>query len=170
MSFTVEDGTTVEGANSYVSVAYADTYHSDRGNSDWTGTDDVKEAALVKATDYIEQTYTGRWIGYKVEYNQALSWPRTYNDPDLYNTIYDISGEVPDRLKQAVCILALESLSTDLNPTQTQTVKREKVDVVEVEYMDARDGGRTNSSRPAIDGILRTLLTGSPLNAKVTRV
>jgi len=165
------DGSVVDGANSYVSVAYADTYHDDRGNTTWTGTDAVKQAALIKATDYVEQVYYGRWIGYPTQANQPLAWPRSYHDPELYYTDFDIAGTIPEKLKQAVCILALESIGGDeLNPVQTQTVKREKVDIIEVEYMAGNEGGRTGSTRPAIDGLLRKLLSGSSLNARVVRV
>jgi len=151
--FAVEDGSIVTGANSYVPVAYADTYNTDRATA-WTGTDGEKEAALIKATDYLEQVYQGRWIGDPLSDTQALSWPR-------------IDDIIPDRLKQAVCILALEAITADLNPVQDRAVKREKVDVIEVEYMDNAKAGKT---RPAIDGLLRALLTGFGMNAKAVRV
>lgn len=35
MALTVEDGTVVDGADSYVTVAYSDTYHQQRGNTSW---------------------------------------------------------------------------------------------------------------------------------------
>lgn len=155
MAFVVEDGTGLTDANSYVEVDYADEYHSDRGNTAWTGTDAVKQSALVKATDYIEQAYAGRWIGDALTDDQSLSWPR------------DAEG-VPDKLAQAVCLLALEALAgTSLNPTQGRAVKREKVDVIEVEYMD---GAKAGSTRPAIDGLIVGLIGGSTLNARVVRV
>lgn len=162
MAFTVEDGSVVSGANSYLSVADADTYHSDRGNSLWTGATAVKQAALIRATDYIEQKYTGRWIGELVEHDQALQWPRSgFDEPD-YN-------ELPTQLKQAVALLALEALSADLNPALDRggMVKREKVDVIETEYMD---GALPGKKRPAIDGLLRRFLTGSSLNVPTVRV
>lgn len=172
MFITQPDGAVVDDANSYVAVAYADTYHADRGATAWAAlTTAQKQAALIKATDYVEQTYYGRWIGYPTEANQPLSWPRSYHDPELYYTDFDIAGTIPEKLKQAVCILALESIGGDeLNPVQTQTVKREKVDVIEVEYMPGNEGGRTGKTRPAIDGLLRKLLSGSSLNARVVRV
>lgn len=168
MSFTVEDGTVVSGANSYVSVAYADTYHDDRSNASWANINTAqKQSALIKATDYIEQTYELRWIGWRISEIQPLSWPRGFHDPDLYDTAYEISGEIPDKIKQAVCLLALESISSDLNPTQGRNVKREKVDVIEVEY---QDGAKIGKTRPAIDGLLRRYLSGGSLNARTVRV
>lgn len=155
MVFVVEDGTGLADANSYVSVAEADAYHSARANTAWSGDDTVKQAALIRATDYLEQKYAGRWKGCVLNEAQSLSFPR------------DVEG-VPAKLKQAVCLLALEGIAgADLNPTQGRAVKREKVDVVEVEYMDhAKDG----ESRPAIDGLVSGFLRTASLNARAVRV
>lgn len=160
MAFIVETGDIVPGANSYVSVDFADAYHSDRGNESWADlTTEEKQSALIKATDYLEQAYAGRWKGEPLKDDQALAWPR------------EVEG-IPEKLKQACCQLALETIGgASLNPTQGQTVKREKVDVIEVEYMTGQEGGRTGTRRPAIDQLLYGLITGgSALNAKVVRV
>ena len=76
MPFLVETGAGVGSANSYVSVAYADAYFSDRGRTDWTGSDSVKEKALVRATDYLDQRFAHRWKGGKASADNPLSWPR----------------------------------------------------------------------------------------------
>ena len=160
MAFSVETGSVYYGVNSYVSVAYADEYHTDRGNDSWTGTDAVKQSALINATDYIEQLYAGRWNGELVMHDQDLQWPRYgFIDPEF--------DEIPDRLKQAVCILALEALSGSLNPSLNRAVKREKVDVIEVEYMD---NASERIKRPAVDGLVKPYLIAGALNAKVVRV
>lgn len=158
--FTVEDGSIVAGANSLVDVAYADAYHSDRGNLSWDGSTEVKQAALINATDYIFQKYSFR--GRVVEADQSLYWPRACVPYVEYNII-------PDRLKQAICILALEALTGVLNPSVSPTgqVKSKKVDVIEVEYFAASS---TNIKRPAIDGLLRPYLAGGAINAPVVRV
>ena len=78
MAFTVEDGTGVSGANSYGSVADANTHWSDRTDDDdvWENADTSdKESALIDATDYIEGTYS--WIGEKKSKDQGLGWPRS---------------------------------------------------------------------------------------------
>jgi hypothetical protein len=164
MAFVPETGDIVPNANSYVTVAEADSFHADRGNTAWAATDtSMKQAALIKATDYIEQKYDGKWKGEPVVPHQSLSWPRE-NVPTVS------SDEIPAKLKQAVCILALEAITEDLNPTLARggLVKREKVDVIEVEYMDGASGQTT---RPAIDGLLRGLLSlSSGINRKVVRV
>lgn len=164
MGFTVETGAGLSNANSYTSVAEADTYHADRGNSSWAPLDTAtKQALLIRATDYIDQEYGQLFIGSRETDAQALEWPRIDVD-----TIYlDV---VPTALKQAVCLLAMEAKTTDLNPSLARggAVKRQKVDVIEVEFMD---GASNKTSRPAIAGLLRRLInSSSPFNAKVQRV
>lgn len=154
MAFTVETGSIIAGANSYVSVTDADTYHLDRGNSDWAAAQlKEKQAALVNATDYIEQKYSERWKGCRVNaLTQSLSWPRGGLEYVNYNVI-------PQKLKNAVCDLALEALSAALNPALDRggQVKREKVDVIETEYFQ---GASSTTTRPAVDGILREYMNG----------
>lgn len=154
MAFTVETGAGVAGANSYVSVADCDTYHADRGNAGWAGSNAVKQAALIKATDYVTQVYGGRWAGEKRVYNQDMDWPRVGTCDALYDLM------VPSVLKQAVCNLALEALTDELNPVLDRggMVKRRKTDVLETEYMD---GAPSRTSRPAVDGLLKPILTSS---------
>jgi hypothetical protein len=160
MAFIPEDGSIVAGANSYVSLSFADTFHTDRGNTAWTGNNEAKQAALIKATDYIEQVYNGRWKGILVDDAQALSWPRYGAGPE--------TDEIPTALKQAVCILALESIGGDeLNPVLDRAIKREKVGPLETEFMDGTTRGKT---RPAISGLLRSYVTGSAINGTVVRV
>lgn len=155
----VEDGSGLANSNSYVDLEFADAYHTDRGNSAWTGDNAIKEAALIRATDYIDQVYGSRWIGNSLTEDQALAWPREEEG-------------VPAKLKQAVCILALETIGgSNLNPVQGPAIKREKVDVIETEYMSSNEGGRTGTSRPAIDQLLFGLIKrGSMFNARVVRV
>ncbi|WP_138476168.1 DnaT-like ssDNA-binding protein [Dyadobacter bucti] len=160
MPFTVEDGSIVEGANSLCSLDYANAFHSDRGNTSWTGTDAVKEASLIKATDYINQKYSFR--GRLVEYDQPLVWPRACIAGVEYDTI-------PTRVKAAVAELALEALTGSLSPSISPQgqVKSKKVDVIEIEYFASASA---NTKRPAIDGLLRPYLSGSGINVPVVRV
>ncbi|MDB5490356.1 MAG: hypothetical protein JWO78_205 [Micavibrio sp.] len=161
MAFTVENGTNVADANSLVSVAEADAYHLDRGNAEWAGTDAVKQSALIKATDYITQNYDGRWTGEVVSDTQSLAWPR--------KCTVVASNVVPALVKHAVCLLALEALTADLNPVLERggAIKREKVDVIETEYMD---GAPVGTVRPAVDGLLKKYLRGPSINRRVVRV
>jgi hypothetical protein len=102
---------TVGGAasTSFVTVTEADTYLSFRLNSAaWTGAD-PKCQALVEATR--ELSALG-WQGSRVDDTQALAWPRA-NAPDPDGTsayaLFDTT-EIPQRIKDATCELALEFL------------------------------------------------------------
>ena len=154
MPFTVEDGTGVALANSYLTVAEADAYHDDRGHTTWTGTDAVKQAALIAATDYIETNY--RWgTGYKASDDQGLSWPRS-SAIDRHGYSFDVD-EVPVEVKNACAYLALEALSATLGGPLGRTQKKVKVDVIEVEYDDS---AKADTSYPYVDGLLSGLVAG----------
>lgn len=150
MALIVEDGSGVENADSYLSVADADSHHADRGNAGWTGDGAAKEAALRKATDYLGQAYRLRWLGARVEAGQALDWPRAG-----LATIG--GGVVPDEVRRATAELALVALGAELNPPLARggRVKREKVGPIESEFEDGAPG---RTRYPAIDGMLAPLL------------
>ena len=68
MAFTIEDGSGVLGANTYMTVAEVSTYLTDRGRETaWdAATAAVAQAALIEATDYIEQRFGDRFKGIKL--------------------------------------------------------------------------------------------------------
>lgn len=140
MSLIVEDGTGLATAESYISVADADTYHSNRGNSDWMAlTTAVKERLLRIATDYMVAVYRLRWDGYRYVNTQALDWPRIYvpvRDVCSVNAYpeYVSFDVVPTQVKNACADLALKANSETLLDDQTQGTIREKVGPIEVEY------------------------------------
>jgi len=65
MTLIAEDGTGVSGANAYTTRAFVDPYFVDRGTTAWTGSDDVKDEAIINATDYIERRWGLRFLGKK---------------------------------------------------------------------------------------------------------
>ncbi len=155
MALVVEDGTVVAGADSYISVADADTYFTNLGNSAWTGADSVKEAALRKATNYVDMTYN--WVGSITDNDQPLSWPR-YSAYDKEGRL--LTDTIPQKLKDAVCELAVASLSNDLTQitlASQANVKRKKVDKLEVEYQDS--GNATYNRYDIADRLLSGLYT-----------
>lgn len=159
MAFTVEDGTIVAGANAYVTVAYADDYHTERGNSLWTGSDTVKQQAIVRATDYIDGRYSSRFIGYITDATQALCWPRT--DAASYDT-----DEIPEPLKRACAEYALRALSQSLAPDPvidasgySKVVTRRRVGPIETYYqVDSNGIGSISRPYPLADMQLRGLV------------
>lgn len=170
MAFTVEDGTGVLGANAYIPVAYADTYHAERGNDGWAGLDADKQEAIVKATDYAEIRWlaTARGRPEFPEVPQGLNFPRL----GLYDRYGAVVTGVPDILARAISEYALfvrEGGELFVTPTRPEagtsgpvTALREKVGPVETETRYAF-GVTTpaNVSVPAADRLMR-LLIGDP--------
>lgn len=141
MALVVETGTGDPAAESYVSVAGADTYHSDRANTAWAalGTS-AKEAALRKAAEYMANAYRERWSGYRKTVTQALDWPRymvPFKDaPGSYTNVrnyYDDSS-VPVLVARACAELALRASAGDLTPDLSPNVVKETVGPISVEY------------------------------------
>ena len=111
MALVVEDGTVVAGANSYISVADATDYLTQRGYTIWTPLlEGEKEQALVRATDYLA-TYT--WRGNRVSADQLLDWPRS--GAVMYG--FDVAETViPLALKNACAELAIRAAAAALMP------------------------------------------------------
>lgn len=66
MTLIAENGYGILKANSYVGLAYAQTYLQDRGKNvaPWsTATKPQKEQALIKATDYIDKRFSLKFLG-----------------------------------------------------------------------------------------------------------
>lgn len=118
MAIVVEDGTGLANAVSYLSVANADSHHAARGNVRWTTgaaaavvTNEQKEAALVKATDFLDKFFGRKFIGGKYSQEQALAWPR---EDAIDPNGFDLRLEVPRQLKMATAELALRALLYDV--------------------------------------------------------
>ena len=124
----IEDGTVVPGANSYVTEAELTTYAADRGITLTAATD----VLLIKAMDYIESL---SFIGSKGSEGQPLQWPRS----NVYiDGFYFVPTTIPPALQTGQIATAL-AIDADTGPLATvdRSTKREKVDVIEVEYMDS---------------------------------
>lgn len=167
MAFVVEDSTGLSNANAYVTVAFCNDYHSDRGNATWTGTDTVKEQAIVKATDYLDRRY--QFTGNKASRQQALEWPRydVFLNEEYGNRIPYLVLEIPIELQRACAEAALLALSNELIPTPTYdaagevTMKREKVGPIETETGYRAAGVAPLKRWPHIDLILKKFLVNS---------
>ena len=140
MAFVVEDGTGLSNANSYIEVAYADSYFTDRSIAAWSGDNATKQSAIVRATDYIEARWADSFLGWREfpDTPQSLSFPRL----GLYDREgYLISG-IPDLLKRATAEYALRALTVTLLPDPVVSdasgreieSAREKVGPIETEY------------------------------------
>lgn len=143
------------GTNSYVTEAEFTTYLLERGytlSGDYTA-----EVLLIRSMDWLEKQ---SFNGYKYEEFQALELPRL---PTLYG---DVAGEVPDDIKEAQMIGArLIDEGNDLMPVIERAVKREKVDVLEVEYMD---NASSSNSYPELSYVLKDYLSSTGTSFRVS--
>ena len=169
MALITEDGSNVAGAESLASVAYADTYHSNRGNTAWAalGTP-AKEQALRKATDYMGQAYRTRWAGYRTHSTQVLDWPRSLVEiKDVnYIGIYVDQDSVPDEVKKTCCELALMSLDGPLAPNVERETASESVGDISVSYFQ---GSTQNTVYRAIDLMLKPYLRNNGSGIEIIR-
>lgn len=160
MTLVVEDGTGLANAESYCSEAEAAAYFDARGKSDAWGDLEDAEANLRIATDYLTQTYRGLWGGRRLTATQALDWPRSGVEWDDSPTGFRVPSVIPAELKYACAELALKVETTPLLEDLGRETKKEKVDVIEIEYVE---GSQRQPKFTSVDGWLVSLLgTGGP--------
>lgn len=145
MALTIENGTQVAGANSYVTVAEAKAFAAARGASNFPTADADVEVLLVLAMDYLEAKRSD-FKGTKTSASQPLQYPREGSTVDgelIANNI------IPVELKNAQMQLAIEASDFgDLSPSSDgYAVAVEKVDVLEIQY--AAGGRLSGTSLPA---------------------
>lgn len=165
MALIVEDGQARADAECYCSLAFADAWHLSRGVTLWaTLAQAEKEAAIRRAAQYMVQAYRLRWLGHRRTNHQSLDWPR-WSVPRVDSPLMYGGGEsycddyiVPVEVQQANAELAFKAAQGDLSADITRLTKREKVDVVEVEYMD---GSSPVVKYRSVDNLLAPLLKDS---------
>lgn len=95
-----EDGSNVEGANGYCTIAFADAYLAailPTSHVWFDESDDEKRAWIMQAASQIDTAFT--WQGKRTHQEQALAWPRWgVVDEDGYGIDSD---DIPTRLQQA---------------------------------------------------------------------
>ena len=176
MALVKEDGSVVAGANSYADASDADTFQTDRGRQAWLDADAaVKDAALVRATDYIETRFGLRFAGDRLGDAQTLSWPRSgAKYPGTGNDFP--TDEVPVDIVNATILYAEQTIGTGLLTSEmteleivpeldstgrTVTSKREKVDVLEESTQYSGGSSlRTIQPIPQADRLVRRWLVG----------
>lgn len=111
MPLTVEDGTLVAGADSYVSLADANTYWDGNGApTAWTSlTDQAKEGRLRAAARYLQDGQRLPFTGTLHAWDQALVWPRV--GATNYGTAVP-SDAVPGQVIDAQLWLTVYGLGT----------------------------------------------------------
>ena len=158
MAYTVEDGTIVSEANSYITLVDARAYASDRGLA--LPTDDTEcEQALVRAADYIDGVYASQLQGRTVGAAQELEWPR-------YQVSVDgralASDEIPSQIQQAQVQAAISlTAGVELEPAGSSSpIKREKVGSLETEYQTSASQGSMIPRITSVERLMAPLLRG----------
>ncbi len=160
-TITVEDGTIVTNATSYISVANFATYAADRGITLTTVTGSQDEL-LIRAMDYLESQ---SFIGTKSTVGQSLQWPRINAYIDGY--LVD-SDAIPYDVVKSQCEIAI-AMDAGYNPMSTLTtgIKSQQVDTLQVVY---QDGASQAPTIRAISISLKKIINAGGANViKVTK-
>jgi len=155
MALIVEDGSGADDSESYVSVSDASNYATKWGYP-WAPTDTAAaEAALRRATSWIDAHYRIYFPGEKINgRTQSLEWPRK----DAYDASGDAidSTSVPIEIQRATAEAAVVELQQPnaLSPVVTsgRVIKSATVSgAVSVTYSD--EGGVVAGQRPVVTSI-----------------
>jgi hypothetical protein len=135
MTLTVEDGTGVANADSYIGLIPAKNYAISRGLS-FAGADSIIEQNLRVAFDYVE-SFAGQFVGLPTVLGQVLQWPRS---GVFLNGVELSSTTIPLSLQYAQVQAAL-AINAGFNPLATGSgtpfVVREKVGPLETQYSES---------------------------------
>lgn len=170
MALVIETGEGLPDASSFVSVAELEAFASARSIT-LPATEAAKEVLLVQAADYLilrEPSFQGT----RTKDDQALPFPRS----GLVISCKDVADDViPVSVKKAQMQAAVEAnkVKNGLSPAfLTPPVLREKVDVVDRQYMTPRqmstrpDGSVFQPIFPQIDAYLFPVLRGNECPGK----
>jgi len=187
MALIKEDGTIVASANAYANEADSVAYMTNLGRQAWIdATTEVREAALVRATAYIESRWALKFKGSQIGDVQTLSWPRNDTHYPRTGNPFAIDAVPVDILNASILYAAqiigpegddLASMtSLEITPEldgtgRTIKSKREKVDVLEEETVYA-DGSslRTIQPIPEADRLIRPWLINGGVSGLTARI
>lgn len=167
MALTVEDGTGLAAADSYVSTARADALAIEMGLTDWATVVD-KEAPLRQATSWIDGHYT--WPGRVKNLTQALDWPRVGAIDDEERRV--ASDAVPLKVERATTFLAAQAATARLDVVVAGApITRKTVGPITTEW---GEGGTTGARSYAetdtlLAGLYRGGTTGAITFAEIIR-
>lgn len=172
MALIVETGTGMADAEAYVSVAEVLAYALTRGLAFDQATS-MQEAAIVRATAYIDARYGARFPGSKLKSrDQSLRWPR-WDALDAEGVLIK-SDEVPVEIKNATCEAAVRELALPgvLQPDYERggQIKSLQAGSVQVVYADGATPETVMTSIDnALAGILAPRRAGAITFGKVAR-
>lgn len=140
MPLIVQTNDSVTGANSYASVTDLTTYTGSRGIT----LKGAPEQLLLLAMDVLESK---QYKGEPFKSNQTTAFPRK------------VGVGIPRAIKQAQVMLAVSlDGAPPVNEVPAAQVSREKVDVIEVQYFEAKDN--QSALLKMVDELLAPYLAG----------
>jgi len=169
VTLTIEDGTGVVGANSYVDATYVDGYAAAHGYTSWAALDAAAKAiAIIQGVAFIDATFP--WLGRKASQSQGLKWPRDsgclrpglttcyeLDDPDGYS----LNGVIPEPIKQACAEAAhLASQGTTLYQDRDPNGKLVQKTVGPISKGYQPESSDLKAPPPAIFDVINKLLAG----------
>lgn len=153
----------------YGTIAAADAYHAERGNTAWAAAvSGAKTAALVIASEWLDNKYGAIFPSYKTGFRaQIREWPRV-GVVDWYGYMIG-AAEIPREIENATYEVALRQIktpgSTDLDVTLAKTFKSVSVQgAVSVTYLGAMTVADMQLVMPIVGKILQPIMTGPNAN------
>lgn len=156
MALIVEDGTGIINADTWASMAEANSYATKVGNTAWVdGDNEFKEPAMRRGLRYLDAVYGSRYAGLRTygPTEQALSWPRkavVWDDGYLLP-----QNEIPVELKRAqieAAFLEFAAPNSTMPSAATQSQSSVTVGPISVTYRE---------------GASRVSLIGTPLYSTI---
>ncbi len=163
----IEDGTQVTNSNSYSTRAEYIAYALSIGIA--IADTDAADNELVKAAEYIG-SFEQNLKGTIVARDQSMAYPRT--DLEI-NGWHWSSTEIPKQVKDCQMMYALDInggedlFNRSVNP-QT-AIKKEKVDIVEVEYQHNGNIAQTLNKTSKGDSLIDILLRSNSMSFTLVR-
>jgi len=165
MALIIEDGTGVEDANTYLSLADARELASTRGIT-LSASDPELSGQLVSAADRLT-TYENRFTGVRMTGIQGLSYPRA--NSYRYGSSFP-NDAIPKELKLAqVMLVSILEEGGFIWASSVSGIKSEQVGPLETVYTDDAANSVGNPDLPVIDAILEPLFVPTGINFIVGR-
>lgn len=159
MALIIEDGSGVEGANSYVTEAEFTTYLLERGIT-LVGPLNA-EQLLIRAMDYIESL---SYWGNRVSCEQTLSWPRYW--VPIEDCCYFPGDTIPPSLKKAqMQVAASIDLGVDPLATIPRLISSVTVGPISITY----EKGSNAPIIRSVDAYLSRLVRVGSMSFRVSR-
>jgi len=148
----------------YGSAANFTTYHEDRGRTvpaEWT--DSIKEAALLLASEWIDNLYGESFYGYPTDgFLQERQWPREDARTNTYPEHLFTNTETPDNVADATYEAAFRELTSpgalNVDFTPNKYNKASVDGAVTVEYAQNLTVNDAQVQIRVVDPILSPLL------------